>query len=92
MATPLNLEVLGYFSIIFPILMVYALVLGILMYTKFLGDNKVVQNVIAIIIGLSVGLSTMVVTVINTMTPWIILIFILIMFLLMASSSLIYHL
>ena len=84
MATPLDLGLLSHFSIIFPILLVYALVLGVLTYTKFLGDNKVIHNLISIVIALSISFSPMVATVINTMTPWIILILVLVMFLLMA--------
>ncbi len=84
MATPLDLGLLQHFSVIFPILLVYGMVLGVLTYTKFFGENAALHNVIAIVIALSTGMSTLVVQIINTMAPWIILIFVLIMFLLMA--------
>jgi len=88
MATLLDLGLLSHFSIIFPILLVYALVVGVLSFTKLFGDNKSLNNIIAIALALSVSMSTMVVQVINTMSPWIILIFIFIMFLLMAYKFL----
>jgi hypothetical protein len=84
MATLLDLGLLGHFSIIFPMLLVYGLVIGVLSYTKLFGDSKQINNIIAIALAISVSLSTSVVQIINTMSPWIVLIFIFIMFLLMA--------
>lgn len=88
MANLLDLGLLSHFSIIFPILLVYAIVVGILSLTKLLGDNKAVNNMVAIALALMVSMSTMVVQIINTMTPWIVLMFILVMFLLMAYKFL----
>jgi len=88
MATLLDLGLLSHFSIIFPVLLVYALVVGILSYTKLLGENKALNNIIAIALALSISMSTMVVQIINTMSPWIILIFLFLMFLLMAYKFL----
>ena len=47
-----QLEYLGFFDIILPFLLIFAVVFGILSYMKIFGDQKSVHVIIAIVIGL----------------------------------------
>jgi hypothetical protein len=88
MATILDIGLLGYFSIIFPFLLIYAVVVGLLGWLKFFGDNKVIHNIIAISLAFLFMLSSALVKVVNMAVPWLILMFILLMFLLIAYKFL----
>jgi hypothetical protein len=88
MATILDIGLLNYFSIIFPFLLIYATVVGLLGWLKFFGDNKLIHNIIAISLAFLFMLSTALVKVVNMAVPWLILMFMLLMFLLIAYKFL----
>lgn len=83
MAT-LDVGLLKYFSGIFPMILVWALIYGLLSYVKPFGKNNAVYAIIGFVAGILVMFSQNAIDVINHMVPWFILFFILIMFLLMA--------
>ena len=84
MATPLDVGLLGNFQIIFPFLFIFSIVFGMLTYTKFLGDNKVVSALIAIVLSFMALFSDIVVETINTAAPWFVLLIVFIVFLMLA--------
>jgi hypothetical protein len=86
MATFLDIGLLQKFDIIFPFLLVFVFIWGLLGYSKFMGENKAVHGFIALILGLLVLLSAPIREIINRMAPWFVLLFIFIMFLLMLSG------
>jgi hypothetical protein len=88
MATILDIGLLNYFSVIFPFLLVYAAIVGLLGWLKFFGNNKLIHNIIAISLAFLFMLSTPLVKVVNMAVPWLILMFILLMFLLIAYKFL----
>jgi hypothetical protein len=88
MATILDIGLLNYFSIIFPFLLIYASVVGLLGWLKFFGDNKLIHNIIAVSLAFLFVLSQALVKVVNMAVPWLILIFMLLMFLLIAYKFL----
>lgn len=88
MATILDIGLLNYFSIIFPFLLIYASVVGLLGWLKFFGDNKLIHNIIAISLAFLFVLSQALVKVVNMAVPWLILMFMLLMFLLIAYKFL----
>jgi hypothetical protein len=88
MATVLDIGLLNYFYIIFPFLLIYAAVVGLLGWLKFFGDNKVIHNIIAFSLAVIFILSDALVKVVNTSVPWLILMFMLLMFLLIAYKFL----
>ena len=88
MATVLDIGLLNYFYIIFPFLLIYAAVVGLLGSMKFLGDNKLIHNIIAIAIAFIFIMSETLVKVVNMAVPWFIIMFVLLMFLLIAYKFL----
>lgn len=88
MVTILDIGLLKYFQVIFPFLLVYAGVLGVLTWTKLFGENKLIHNMLAIVVAFIFVLSEGLVQVINMMVPWMTIIFVLLMFLLIAYKFL----
>lgn len=85
MATPtLNISFLQYFSPIFIFVLVFVMVYGILQFTKFLGENKVIHALIGFFIAAVFLFSTEAITVVQTIAPWFTVLFIFIIFILMA--------
>lgn len=83
MATFLQIGLLNYFSIIFPALLIFFLVFGILQKTKILGDGKTAINaIIAIALAFILILSKDLVKIINVMAPWFVIVFIFLILLL----------
>ena len=82
MATFLEIGLLKYFSIIFPALLVFALVYAVLTMTKMLGDSKTVNAVVAIVLAFLVMLSEDIIALINFIAPWFVLFFLFIVLLL----------
>ncbi|MFC1801758.1 hypothetical protein ACFLZB_04825 [Nanoarchaeota archaeon] len=76
MATFLDVGLLQYFSVIFPVLLVFAIVFAILTTTKILGENKTINALVAVVLALMVLLVPDIVDVINFMAPWFVLVFI----------------
>ena len=83
MTSVLQIGVLRYFSLIFPALLVFVIVFALLEKTKVIGENKVVNSIIAIAIGFMVILFQDIVSIINYMAPWFVLLFVFFVLLLM---------
>ncbi len=83
MATPLDIGLLKNFQIVFPFLFVFAVVYGLLSYTKFLGDNKAVHSMIAVVLAIMTLFSEVVVQTINTAAPWFVLLIVFMVFLML---------
>ena len=82
MATFLEIGLLRYFSIIFPALLVFALVYILLEKTQMVGENKTINAIIGIVLAFLVMLSEDVIALINFMAPWFVLFFLFIVLLL----------
>lgn len=71
MATFLDVGLLRYFNIIFPFLLVWALVFALLQKTKLVGSDRVgINAIIALAFAFMVSLSDAAVQIINFMIPW----------------------
>ena len=84
MATFLEVGLFSYFSVIFPVLLVFLLVFAVLTKTEFFGKNKGVYALIAFAIAMIMLFSPGVVNVINVMAPWFVFIFMFFVFILLA--------
>ncbi len=85
MATPtLNISFLQYFSPIFIFVLVFVMIYGILQFTKFLGENKVLHALIGFFIAVIFLFSTEAITVVQVIAPWFTVLFIFVIFILMA--------
>lgn len=84
MASVLNTSLVDSFSPILLFLLVFAIVFGILTWSKLLGNNKAVHSIIALAIGLLVLTSSKSIVIIKTMIPWFVVIVIL-MFMIILS-------
>lgn len=83
MATPLDISFLQNFSILFPFLLTFAVITGILGMVKAFGDNKAIHAVIAFCLAILVLFSDIATATINRMAPWFVILFLFIMFTLM---------
>src|SRR3989344_2831755 len=90
MVTPLDSATgfLQQFDFIFPMILVFAVVYGLLSWSKLLGENKGIHAAIALVLSFMVLFSKTAVQIINYMSPWFILVFLLILFMLMAFKFL----
>lgn len=87
MATFLDITLLEKFSIIFPFLLAFIVVYGVLAYTKMFGGNKSLQSFFAFIVAFFTFFSPTIRTIINRMAPWFILFFIAIIFIVMVFKT-----
>lgn len=71
MATFLDIGLIEYFSSIFPVLLVFAIVFALLSKTKVIGNSLVINALIAAVTSLTVLLSQAAIDIINFMLPWI---------------------
>ena len=76
MATFLDIGLFSYFSVIFPALLVFAIVFALLQKTKVIGENLSINALISIVVAFMVLISPDLADIINTMTPWFVLIFV----------------
>lgn len=76
MATFLEVGVLNYFSIIFPALLVFAIVFAVLEKFKLIGGNRALNAIVAIVLAFIVMLSSDIVQIITFISPWFVLVFI----------------
>ncbi len=76
MPAMLDIGILNYFSIIFPALLVFALVFIILGRFKILGESKPLHSIIAIVMAILVMMSREIVEIINFISPWFVIVFI----------------
>ncbi len=87
MATFLDITLLERFSIIFPFLLAFVVVYGVLSTTKIFGTNKSIHAFFAIIVAFFTFFSPTVRIIINRMAPWFILLFIFTIFLIMVFKA-----
>ena len=83
----LELGLLEYFAIIFPALLVFAIVFALFEKLKILGDSKTIHAIIAIAIAFILMLSRDVMAIINFIAPWFVLLFIFIVLLLVVYKT-----
>jgi heme/copper-type cytochrome/quinol oxidase subunit 2 len=76
METFLEVGVLNYFSIIFPVLLIWVLVYMILEKTKILGESKSLHAILAIAAAFIAMLSSDIISIINFGAPWFVLVFV----------------
>ncbi|NOZ81176.1 MAG: hypothetical protein GXP63_05900 [DPANN group archaeon] len=86
MANPLDVGLLDSLSIIFSMILVFAIVYGILMKAKAFGDNNGLHALVALVSALFLAFAPGVNRVIVTMVPWFILMFIFLLLLLQFYS------
>lgn len=87
MATFLDITLLERFSIIFPFLLAFVVVYGVLSTSKILGQNKSIHAFFAFIVAVFTFLSPTVRVIINRIAPWFILLFIAIVFIVMVFKT-----
>jgi len=83
MVTFIDIGLFQYFNVIFPILLIFAVVFALLHKTKILGENATINAIIAIALALMSLLSQTLIDVINFMAPWFVLVFIFVIFLML---------
>lgn len=70
MATILDLGLLQSFDVIFPVILIFALVFAILQKTKIVGDSLGINSIIAIAVAFMALLSDNVIQVVKFIIPW----------------------
>lgn len=88
MVTFLDLGLLEYFSVIFPALLIFAIVFAILTLTKVLGENKLIIALVSLALGFMALLSEDVVAIINYMSPWFVLVLVFVILLILIYRTL----
>lgn len=86
MATFLEIGILENVSVIFAVILVFAVVYGGLQLTNILGTNKAIHALIAVIVGLLVLLAPNISKLINFIAPWFAFVFILFIFLMLGFN------
>jgi hypothetical protein len=88
MATFLDIGLLQYFNIIFPLLLVFSVMFAILQRTKILGENGAINAVVALTVSFLFLLSRTLLELINFIAPWFVFVFIFVILLLMIYQTL----
>lgn len=70
MATVLDFGMLEYFSFIFPVILIFALVYALLHKTQFLGKSPAINAIVAIVIAFLMLLSDKAIELVNFVIPW----------------------
>ncbi|MBT4805513.1 hypothetical protein HON71_05045 [Candidatus Woesearchaeota archaeon] len=70
MVTVLDLGLIQAFDVIFPVLLVFALVFAIFQKTKVVGDSVGINSIIAVSVAFMVLISDTLTQIINFMVPW----------------------
>ncbi|MBT4651031.1 hypothetical protein HOC13_00750 [Candidatus Woesearchaeota archaeon] len=83
MATFLDLGLLQYFNVIFPVILIWALLFAILQKTKILGENMSLNAVVSMAGALMALLSPTIIQLINFVVPWFVVAFIFLILLLL---------
>ncbi len=76
MATVLDVGLIQYFDVVFPVLLVFALVFALLHKTKVIGDAPGINAIIAVASAMMILLSDTIVDMINFMIPWFVIVII----------------
>ncbi|MFH0701376.1 MAG: hypothetical protein V2A62_02985 [Candidatus Woesearchaeota archaeon] len=87
MATVLDLGLVNYFSNIYPVLIVWAIVFALLQKTKVIGQSMGINGIISVVIALMTLLSPTLVAIVNFMVPWFALLIIFIVLLMLAFMT-----
>jgi len=88
MATFLDVGLFSYFNVIFPVLLIFALVFALLQKTKILGTNITINAIIAIAIAFMSLLSTTIIKLISFMAPWFVLLLVFVILLMLIFQTL----
>lgn len=88
MATFLDVTGLEYFSNIFVFLFVWIVVYAILLYTKILGDNKLVGSLVGLLLAIFVLISPLATNIVAGVAPFLAVLFVLIILVSIASKML----
>lgn len=87
MASVLDLGLLQYFGVIFPVLLIFVLVYALLQKTKFIGDSIAINATIAVCAAIMASLSDSVIELIVFVSPWFVFTFILVMLFLIVMKT-----
>tara|TARA_Y100000310_G_C20689951_1_gene821588 strand:- start:999 stop:1556 length:558 start_codon:yes stop_codon:yes gene_type:complete len=88
MATFLDVGLFQYFNVIFPVLLIFAVILALLQKTKILGTNPTINAIIAVAVSFMALLSKTVIKLVNFMAPWFVLVLIFVILLLLIFQTL----
>lgn len=80
-------EVLGFFSYLFPFLLVLFILYAILAKTQILSENNSLNAIVALVFAVLLVVSKSALVVVNTMIPWFVLLIIFVLFLLMIVKT-----
>jgi hypothetical protein len=84
MASVLNLSLLEGFGPIFLFLLIFAVMYGVMSWTKLFGTTKWVHAIVAVVVAFIILLTEKAVIVIKTMIPWFIVLFVMLIFTIIA--------
>jgi hypothetical protein len=87
MASALDLGLLQYFAVIFPVLLVFVLVYAILVKFKLLGESTSINAIVAVCCAILVSLSESVISLIVFVAPWFVLVFVLLLLFLLIMKT-----
>ena len=88
MATFLDVGLFQYFNVIFPVLLIFAIMLALLQKTKILGTNPTINAIIAVAVAFMALLSQTVIKLVNFMAPWFVLVLIFVVLLILVFQTL----
>ena len=88
MATFLDVGLLQYFNVIFPVLLIFALFFALLQKTKILGNNVTINAIIAVAISFMSLMSKTLIQLIGFMAPWFVLVLVFVILLLLIFQTL----
>ncbi len=88
MATFLDIGLLNYFNVIFPVLLVFSVLFALLQRFEILGKNMVLNAIVAISVAFLFLLSRTLIDLINFVAPWFVFVFIFLVLLLMIFHTL----
>jgi hypothetical protein len=83
MAT-LDVGLFEHISFLFPFLLVWAVVFGLLSWKKVFGENRIIHAIIAVAIAIMFVMSKNAVAILNISAPWFAILFMMIVFILIA--------
>lgn len=86
MATVLDLGLLQYFAVIFPVLLIFVLVYALLQKTKFISEAVGINAILAICAAVLVSLSESVIALIVFVSPWFVFMFIIVLLFLLVMK------
>lgn len=88
MATFLDLSLFNYFNVIFPLLLIFAVVFALLYKTNLLGKNLTLNALVAIVLALMSLVFPDLIKLISFIAPWFVVVFVFMIFLLLVYQLL----